>query len=128
MASISYENAIPYLLQRFPDFEDASGNDISFQPEVLPHPVMGLFTRLVETRLAASKDDPWLRRAFDTLEDLATSDDPRTENLVEVSFCENLGKSDYRLVETAIPLMGPRTLQLLERIEAFWGGRLKGPD
>jgi hypothetical protein len=70
-----------------------------------------------ELKTRDSGDD--LKRIFDFLERMATTDD-ELANVVAVTVCERLG-DEQEVLARARRLMGPDTLILSEEVERFWG-------
>jgi hypothetical protein len=124
MTSIPFKNAIKELIRLVPEFSDAYARHLEEYGEELPDLVVSEFRQVIEVAIKQNPSDPVVKRAFAAIEELARSDDPETQSLVKVSFCEGLGKLDSRLLETEVRLMGPHTHRLFLEIEEFWGGRL----
>lgn len=109
-------------------YEDAVGEMQSALPEVivsdpdLPHVAFGaLCAHLAELARSGSSDyEPFLCRVLSFMERAAQSADARVQNLVEVSFLENLHLLGSRCVEVAGRL-GPATQRLRTRYESEWG-------
>jgi len=95
-----------------------------YEEAAAPHLVFGNFSRFVECLLERKDSNgQLLKRAFAFCETLATSDDIKVQEVLQMSFLENLGKN-RTILELAQEYMGPITLNLLREIEEFWeGGR-----
>jgi len=127
MKLITYETAVPELLQVIPEFQPIYDDLLAFLEDATgPHLVFAEFARFVTEQLRTRKRGPVLRRSFEFLEDVAKSEEKEAEELVQMSFLENLGKERWA-VNGARRLMGPQTLTLLNEIEAFWAGEAIPP-
>jgi hypothetical protein len=89
-SGIAYETVHDSLREAVPEFESAIDEHIADNGEVLQHPLFGDLTRFV---VAAHErgDDELVRRCLAFLELALLSDDDRLNNLVAVSFIENVG-------------------------------------
>jgi hypothetical protein len=119
--AIQYSDAVDVLLERVPEFRPTYEERPGWLgDDYLPHLDMGSFTRFVVELLRSEPTHAaLLDRIFILLEEMSNSDDARTQNLVQVSFLENLGKVPEAL-ERARQLMRSRTRLLSDEIEAFW--------
>ena len=127
MKVITYETAVPELLRVIPEFKGQYDGLLAFLEDATgPHLVFAEFARFVMNQLRTRKKEPVLRRSFEFLEDVAKSEEKEAQELVQMSFLENLGKERWA-VERARRFMGPTTLTLLNEIEAFWAGEAIPP-
>jgi hypothetical protein len=84
------------LVERVPEFKDVADDDTNYYGEVLPHIVMGSFTRwlVAQHRRAVDGDEvaaEVVKRALGFLDTaVADSGQPAAQDLIAVSFLENL--------------------------------------
>ena len=107
------EQFVSALLQVAPDFEPQNRGHVGFNEELLPHLLMGDFTRWFIELGRRATDVTKLASFLD--ESYQTGDDDVRE-LLSVSFLENLYQAgdDYALVRTGL---GPILRQELRRYE-----------
>ena len=127
MSSLRYDDIVSRLLQKLPEFKVEYEELVEmFGEDVGPHVVFGaLFHFVLEhcralsaepTPFSASHDT--LHRAFNFIEEAASSEDEDVENLVQVSFMEHMWQagSEY---ETIVARFGPASLKLLKGAESW---------
>ena len=85
-----------------------------------PHVVFGdVFVPWLEGLLSKLETDSELALAFQLLEEMAQDPDPRVQEVVQMTVCEDLLASPELLVR-ARALMRPATRELSRQIEGFW--------
>lgn len=114
---LSYENVTEGLLQRAPELRPLLDEHIQQYDELLPHVFFGDVTRFVMDRVraegGAGNHDPVARRILGFLEDAMASSDENVQELVSVSFLENLDPSDPAYEELKA-MLGPNLRRELE--------------
>lgn len=90
MASITYDSIPESLVEAIPEFRPVVEEHITYYDEVLQHVLFGDFTRFVLEQ-EHNKDEELVRRCLAFLDQAVRSGDELTENLVAVSFVENVG-------------------------------------
>jgi hypothetical protein len=91
VVAMPYSSIIDVLRERIPEFGPSIDESIGIdEGEVLPHVIFGDLTRFV---LGARDrgDDQVVRRCLDFLDEALRDGDPLVQNLVQVSFVENVG-------------------------------------
>jgi hypothetical protein len=97
---------IEELLQVEPALKAVFGAHICDNDEVLPHVFMGDVTRFIIAAAERKNADSMLPKLINFLEvQLATGGD-EIENLISVSFIENL-TGEVEAISVLIPMMGP---------------------
>lgn len=105
MQNIAYDNFVEQLLTAAPEFRDIHRQHVKDNDEVLPHVLLGEVTRFVIE--AHRRANIGLRtRILDFLESAISSQDGKLQELIAVSFLENLHQAgdDY---EEMKELLGP---------------------
>lgn len=127
---LSYKNAVSRFLDAVPEYREAPDNRLAHvadDPKNGQHVVFGGITRFVIEELRAGRMGPGssFRRALDFMEAAMGSGDAELENLVWVSFLENLqlAESDHDGVKARL---GPRLSAALSEIESQ-SARQAGP-
>lgn len=116
---IAYDDAVRALVDAVPEFEPAARDLEQFHGEVLPHVIFGEAAQFAEESIARGQDNV-VQRLFDVIETLAVDGDLQTQELVQMSFIENLGKSGASK-DQLVELMQPAARRLFDEIESFWG-------
>ena len=100
--------------------EERTGGSLIAQD--VPYFVFGPFARWLAAKCADQDfhDVELLQRAFDAVEILATSEDPRTENLIRTGFLESLIQEEPDALAQARAHYGPRTSILDHEITSYW--------
>jgi hypothetical protein len=91
VTAISYPSVMDVLRERIPEFGPSIDESVGFNDgEVLPHVIFGDLTRFV---LAARHrhDTDLVRRCLSFLDEALREGDEMMQNLVQVSFVENVG-------------------------------------
>lgn len=113
------------LMKEIPEFKPVYKEHIDYYEGLLPHVLMGDFTRFVVDNyrrgIAAEADSERhmdvVRRSLDFMERVMASPDLKLQELVSVSFLENLHQAseDYEGIKA---LLGPRLRRELAVHEA----------
>ena len=90
---ISYDDVIEHLLEQLPEFRAEVEDHIQFNEGLLPHVLFGDLTRFVLRAREQGRDDV-VRRALEFLDEALRHGDEQVDNLVSVSFVENVGPWD----------------------------------
>ncbi|MEO8285784.1 MAG: hypothetical protein ABI670_05065 [Chloroflexota bacterium] len=126
-AKLTYDNFADQLVIEIPEFIHLYEDHKNYNDEVLPHVLLGDFVRFLYADISRSTIDPthirnqnMLVRSLDLMERAITSDDPALENLIGVSFVENLlpenGDEQAAYAFTVIRrLLGPKLRESLEQ-------------
>ena len=98
-SALAYKNIFDVIANRIPGFSPAIREHVDFYDELLPHVLMGDFTRYLSALCcgpAASQlqQSTQCREALNILETALNSPDPKLRELVAVSFVENLDPAD----------------------------------
>src|SRR4051812_28243152 len=96
--SFTYTGFPRELVRVIPEFQPLYNEHVAYYDEVLPHVLMGSFTRFFKDALERSwVQNPnglkWrgvVTRSLDLLESALASPDDKLQNLIAVSFVENL--------------------------------------
>lgn len=114
---LSYENVTEGLLQSAPELQSLLDEHIQQYDELLPHVFFGDVTRFVMDRVRtegrAANRDAVVRRILGFLEEAMTSSDENVQELVSLSFLENLDPSDPAYEELKA-MLGPNLGRELE--------------
>ncbi|HEV2500238.1 MAG TPA: hypothetical protein VGY31_11730 [Terriglobia bacterium] len=116
-AQLSYENVTEGLLQSAPELRPLLDEHIQQYDELLPHVFFGDVTRFVMDRVrtegGAGNQDAVVRRILGFLEEAMASSDENVQELVSLSFLENLDPSDPAYEELKA-MLGPNLRRELE--------------
>ena len=118
MTDLSYETFSEQLRANVPGFGRVYDEHVADYDEVLPHVLLGEFVRFlsndVELNGSASAA---LKPATVLLEKSMSSEDPRLQELVAVSFLENLDQEhpSFHIIRS---LFGPALAEQYEKYEA----------
>jgi hypothetical protein len=121
MKLITYESLVERLVEDVPELSEEVLAELEWLGDgdwsyLIFGGVVNPF--LVES-LENNRNEPVVRRIFNFVECMASSDDERLQTIVSVSVCERLGGSSG-LLQRAYPYMGPATRQLSDESEAGW--------
>jgi hypothetical protein len=106
--TLSYESIADELRARVPGFERVYDEHVRDYDEVLPHVLLGDLVRFLDAEVRIRGPASHAARATVSLmEEALASDDPRLQELVVVSFLENLDPADETF-PTVRGLFGPR--------------------
>ena len=99
------------LLREFPEINAIYDEHVADNEELLPHVFMGDVTRsIVALSLSPTRDDSYLKRFLDYLEQASVASDNDVTNLIAVSFIENL-LGEERAIDIIGPLLGPTLMK-----------------
>ena len=107
------------LLTVAPGFEPVYREHLADNDELLPHVLMGDFTTWFVKQYRARRrlrNGAELRRMITFLEEAFSAGDPDTENVIAVSFLENLDRAGTSY-EGIKRLLGPRLREQLRELE-----------
>jgi len=124
---LNYKMFVPELLERVPEFEPIYREHMIYFDELLPHVLLGDFTRFlfdayrrsISGANDASKWHEVVNKSMDFMEEALSSPDSDVENLIVASFVENLQPSeeqDLEVFEALKPLLGPK----LRKWQSYW--------
>lgn len=116
---LTYDTIFDVIVKRIPEFSTSVAQHLETYGELLPHVLMGDFTRYLSSLCCASPANQdyalsQCQQALSILENAMNSNDPKLQELIAVSFVENLNPSDecYKCMKSKL---GPSLLsQLLE--------------
>jgi hypothetical protein len=111
---VTYDEVVPLLVRRVPELHAAYDEHIRYYDELLPHVFFADVSRFVLSRAAAS-DDPPVNRCLAFLEDVLEDGDELAQELVVVSFVENIGPDDAPT---------PTFFEIWPKKLAEWHGRI----
>jgi hypothetical protein len=106
--TLAYESIAEELRARVPGFERVYDEHVRDYDEVLPHVLLGDLVRFLDAELRTrGPASHAAREAVSLMEEALASDDPRLQELVVVSFLENLEPAEetFPIVRG---LFGPR--------------------
>lgn len=107
--------SVPELGDLLDDQLEVWGEDIGL------HVIFGVVVNpYLISNLERDEESASVKRVFEFLERMASSGDDELANVVATGVCERLG-DDPVILARARGLMGPRTRDLCDAIEAFWG-------
>jgi len=116
MSALTYETLPLELRDRVPGFDAIYAEHVRDYDEVLPHVLLGDLVRYLEAEVRAQgPESAVLRPALSLLEAAMSAPDPRLQELIAVSFLENLDRFSASY-STITHEMGPR---LREQLRAF---------
>jgi len=98
VSDLGYEAIHEALVEAVPEFRPVLDEHVQDLEEVLPHLLLGDFTRFVLTQLQDGNDEV-VATSLAFLERAAQSSDSQTVNLVGVSFVENVGPWQPEMAE-----------------------------
>ena len=108
------------MVREVPEFLEVYNQHIRDNGEILPHVLMGDFTRFVISCFRERKNKPEFESVFsrgvDLIEELVDSGDDQLEELAQVSFLENLHQagSDYSEIRGCLGKYSKKRLEVLE--------------
>lgn len=92
-SEIAYANVVDHLVECVPEFGDVLVEHLRDYDRLVEHVLCGDLTRFV-LRARQDGDQDVVRRTLTFLDEALRHGDERTENLVAVSFVENVGPWD----------------------------------
>jgi hypothetical protein len=104
--NLTSENLIPAMLKEIPELHPQFDKHTRANDEVLPHVFFGDVTRFALNEASKSPTSDALRRLLSFLESAITSGDEFVQNVISVSFLENLGppSDEFHIIKS---LLGP---------------------
>lgn len=93
MTDLTYDAIHGALVAAVPECRPVLEEHVEFYGEVFPHVLFGDLTRFILSQRQQGVDEV-VAKSLAFLEDAAQSNDPLVENLVAVSFVENVGPWD----------------------------------
>ncbi len=113
------------LMKEVPDFKSVFDEHKDYYEELLPHVLMGDFTRfLIDSYRKGAGGEAGsehhldvTRTSLEVMERAMSSSDPNLQELVSVSFLENLDQSDAAY-EGIKALLGPNLIRQLAEYES----------
>ena len=112
-----YSDVTDALRESLPEFSDAIDEHVADNDEVLPHVLFGDLTRFV-LKANDDGDDELVRRALAFLDGVLREGDDGVQNLVGVSFVENVGPWDP--TQAAFIASWPEALRLEAEQQRDW--------
>jgi hypothetical protein len=117
MTKFTYESFAAELCAVVPGFDRVYDEHVADYDEVLPHVLLGDLGRFLSNEVAVhGPQSAALKQAMDALEQGMQSDDPRLEELIAVSFLENLDVDDPSF-PVIRKLLGPRLEEQYNRYQ-----------
>jgi hypothetical protein len=117
MTKFTYDSFPENLRASVPGFERVYDEHLADYDELLPHVLLGDLVRFLSNEVALhGPESAALRQAMLLLEQAMASADPRLEELVAVSFLENLDADDPSF-PVITSLLGPRLEEQFKRYE-----------
>ena len=117
MAALAYSGVTDALRESLPEFSDAIDEHVADYDEVLPHLLFGDLTLFV-LKAQDDGDDEIVRRALAFLDGALREGDDAVQNLVGVSFVENVGPWDPN--QAAFIASWPEALRLEAEQQRDW--------
>jgi len=106
------EQFIQKMVAAFPEVKSIHDQHQADNDELLPHVLMGDVTRYVISQ-TENKSTPVITKLLDFFEQ--TLDDEEIEELISVSFVENLFGED-NTIKALRPIMGPKLANLFKKV------------
>ena len=124
MSDITFDNMSYKLIEAIPELQQECAEDLQYwiNHMNMAHIIYGdVLNPFLITLLESGKREELLKRIFTFLEVLANHDDVRVREVVAATVCERLGGHKEELLEKARAYMGPKTLQIVAKLEEYWG-------
>lgn len=128
MHSITYDNLSPLLIELVPSLRPAYEAELAQWGGDTPgqHIVYGLvldpyLISLLKRDNRGASEEETLQRIFTFLEELATHQDPRVQEVIASTVCEDLG-GDPTALHAARSYMGTVTREFSDATELAWRG------
>ncbi|HXG59945.1 MAG TPA: hypothetical protein VNO22_01100 [Planctomycetota bacterium] len=114
---LTYANIVKHLLMELPEFERAYSDELKHDAD-LPNMVFGMLTEFVVRQYLTGQTGPGtpFDRALRFLEEAMGSKDPEVQNLVWVSFLENLDAHAGEDFEGIKAKLGPKLRATLKKV------------
>ncbi len=123
MIGITFENMAEKLIEVVPELRCQYESELEWWGDEQPgtHIIFGdVLNPYLICLLESGNQEAIMVRIFAFLEELASHEDTRVQEVVAVTVCERLG-DDSKVIEKARRYMGKKTLSLSNEIEDFWG-------
>jgi len=120
---VTYQQVIPTLLVGVPEFRETYNGLRSWAGEDVGANVVfgGLFDFVIDLCRGISvspESNALLQRVLAFVEECASSQDPETQNLLQVSFMEHIRRNEPSH-QYVVHLLGPYSLELLRLAESW---------
>lgn len=119
---LTYDSIGEYITSEIPEFSDIYEQHLIDNGQILPHVLMGDFTRFVVNSYKKSKSSLKYKeifdRSLDLIENLITSKNKQLQELVQASFLENLHqveREDYIGIKDCLRDYSLRQLEAIEK-------------
>jgi len=120
---VTYQQVIPTLLVRVPEFRDTyeglrswAGQDVG--ANVVFGGLFDFVTDLCKGLSVSPESNALLQKILAFVEECSSSQDPETQNLVQVSFMEHIRRNESSH-QYVVRLLGPHSLELLRLAESW---------
>lgn len=123
MSELNYETVDQELIKSLPEIREPYEEELKSWTGEEPgqHNIFGnVLNPFLLDLLQKDSNEGLIKRAFDFIEQMATSNDEKVSNVVQVTICEQLG-DDKIILEKARKYMGQKTLELSKDAEKFLG-------
>jgi hypothetical protein len=120
---MNYDTLIKEFMAEFPELEDLSKKELDYWKGEDPpvHVFFGnVFNPVIKRELITRKNKTLLKKMFNFLENMSTSQDELVQEVAGVSVLESLG-DDNNILKKARSLMGNSTLKMSYEIEKGLG-------
>jgi hypothetical protein len=111
----SESSFIKNLLNAVPELSGTLDEHLAANDSLLPHVFMGDVTRFYLSEVEKSVENDVVLRLLSILEEGLNSGDEKVDELISVSFIENLGGEDT-VIESSKHLMGPALRRTLRTV------------
>lgn len=123
MNKLNETNAIELLLESIPEIKQLYNEEINWWDGEFPglHNIFGNVLNPYLTKLLSEDENTeLLKRIFDYIENMATSDDKYVHNVLDVTILEYLD-DDKNIRETSLKYMGTNTKEISKKIDRRLG-------
>lgn len=123
----NYNSIVDYIGGEIPGFEDYYKSDLSYMKgDYAPHIVFGSLTRFflqeIEKMIEGDNESKErVGRMIHIIEELVDCGSEEIEEVVFVSFLENLDQATKNHYEYIKSILGPKSLAALKQIREGWG-------
>ena len=93
-SNINYSTFIEYLISEIPQIKDIYNEHINDYDELLMHVLFGDITRFAVSLYKKNSNDETLKKLLLILDEGFTTSDKKLQELISVSFLENLDQSE----------------------------------
>lgn len=112
---MNYDDVLPLLQRQFPEWWDAHLTEFREEGSGGAHMAAGTLVSLIEEAMRLGDKD-YAARAAAFGDALAASADPRVENLLYVSFLENMDHLDRADLQMIAALLGAKARSMLSEM------------